>query len=219
MRKLILILMAVMAISWGVSAEALIEGREYAFNTDGAYSLTSVGPGTPGVVPGGFAQITLSTPGLHYAGFYSDWDIDSELNTYFNEYGAANGAPAAGLSWEIDEPEYLFGDIKTNLKNGALDNANGVPASAPDDVSMALAWNFSLNAGETGIARFFLGAAAPTSGFFLSHTDPNSAETYYFWSTLEISGGGEVPVPEPSTLLVVGSAFGWFALLRKRMKR
>jgi len=216
MRKLLLMLMAVMAISWGVSAEALvIEGREWAVNIDGSYTLTS---GQLLALPGD-AVAPILTPGAHYVGLFIDYDIDILDNTYFNEFGAANGAPAAGLSWEIDEPEYLFGDIKTNLKNGALDNANGVPASAPDDVSMALAWNFSLNAGETGIARFFLGAAAPTSGFFLSHTDPNSAETYYFWSTLEISGGGEVPVPEPSTLLVVGSAFGWFALLRKRMKR
>ena len=217
MRKLILILMAVMAVSWGVSAEAEIVGLEYAFNVDGAYSLTSVDPAHPGVVPGGFAQITLSSPGLHYAGFYSDWDIDSELNTYFNEYGAANGAPAAGLSWEIDEPEYLFGNIKTNLKNGALDNANGVPASAPDDVSMALAWSFSLAAGETANVIFHLSTVAPASGFYLSQTDPDSAATFYFWSDLVI-GGGQVPVPEPSTLLVVGSAFGWFALLRKRMK-
>jgi len=95
---------------------------------------------------------------------FLDADIDRDTNSFFNEYGefvslalpvfAPVGAFSAG-SWEIDEPGLVFGDILINLAAGALDDLNGVPSSAPDDVSLALGFSVgSLGPGQSLITRF-----------------------------------------------------------------
>ena len=63
------------------------------------------------------------------------------------------------------EPEFLFGDIRTNHTASALDNTNGVPAGSEDDVSMALGWDFTLNANEQAIITFLTSLTQPTSSF------------------------------------------------------
>jgi hypothetical protein len=230
MRKLLLILVAVVAVgvlASSTQAAPFYQLKEWALNIDGTIYDSLDGDSFPGVVNAagfnaatglGTLTVTLEA-GSHNILLFLDHDINEPTNSYFNETGTAVGAPSAGQYWEIDEPGYVFGDIYDNFLNGTLDNTNAVPPSAPDDVSMAIGWNFS--AADQTILTFLLSNAAPTSGLYLMQSDPGGGEAdpgnIYFSSTL--GGGGEVPVPEPATLLLTGSGLGALALLRKRMKR
>ena len=81
------------------------------------------------------------------------------------------GAPAQAIgfwTWEIDEPAFLFGDI-TN--DGRLGDSNAVPASAPDDISLAPGFAIgSLAPDETLTVRFFISRTAIGG---LLHADPS----------------------------------------------
>ena len=136
-----------------------------------------------------------------------DLEIDETTNTFFNEFGEAHGVAPAGLSWEIDEPGFSFGDIYAHLKSGVLDNTNGVADPLRDDVAMALAWSFTLDPGEWAQLTFGT-SLTPPGGFYLSQTDPDSAigalgTSVYFNGRLDIKDGGP-PISEPTTLLMLG---------------
>ena len=60
---------------------------------------------------------------------------------------------------------------------------------------MAMGWDFSLAPDETGEVTFLLSKTMPTSGFYLTHTDPESfipgtqiPVSIYFSSSLRITG-------------------------------
>ena len=160
------------------------------------------------------ANVTL--PGLHNLLVFLDYEIDESVNTYFNEFGSVNGAPGAGLTWEIDEPGFVFGDIYANFVAGALDGTNGVPVGSPDDVSFAMHRSFVLGDGETAIVKFVTQTTRPAGGFYLVHTDPDSASSVYLSSDLDINGGGGPVIPEPGTMTLLGLGL---AVAARRLRR
>nr|WP_319574335.1 PEP-CTERM sorting domain-containing protein [uncultured Desulfobacter sp.] len=236
----------------GLGSAAEIELWDYGFNIDGISSYPLAGKNIPSEITNydnsldvwtgfddlqglGTINVEITGAGDHYFAALFDHDIDEFYNTFFNEYGAVTGSPAAGQSWEIDEPESFFGDIYSNFEDSNLDNQNGVdianhpigqydsngdlatdggydefgqPDPAGDDVSMAMGWDFTLLANETATIDLLLSLTAPTSGFYLSHTDLDSAETIYFSGTLgitrEIVDPGANVIPEPSTMILFG---------------
>lgn len=153
----------------------------------------------------GTVTLTLAGGGPHFVGLFVDHDIDAATNTKFNEYGTASGVPLAGQSWEIDEPGHVFGDISTHFglsspSGSALDNVAAITSAAPNDVSMALGWNFLLTSGESAAIAFSIVDTAAPTGFYLQHTDPASGASIFFSSSLAIVPGPG-PVPDNAAML------------------
>ena len=201
---------------------ATVDLFDWAINIDGAIS-SGVAPAgvdlsafdtTTGL---GTVSVSLSGAGARYVALFTDHEIDETLNTFFNEGGGTGGAPAAGLSWEIDEPGFggILGDIYTNFEASQLDNGNAVAAPTVDDVSMALAWNIVLGAGQSASIGFTLGTEQPTSGFYLAQFDPDSQAAIYFSTRLQVHDGGAVPEPASGSLAGLALLVALLAGLRR----
>lgn len=223
MKNLILALAFIACSMCSATSSAGVLLADYKINVDGL-------PPLPGVVNlAGFntttglgtVTATFNSPGTYYFGFFVDHDIDDDANTFYNEFGTVNGTPSSTLSWEIDEPGYRFvnpGDIQANFASSLLDNSNGVPLGSEDDVSMALALKLTVGVDEQAIIKMTVSQSAPTSGFYLTQTDPGSNTSIYFSSSLDIVPTNGT-VPEPSSWLVMlGLAAAALKIRRKTVK-
>jgi hypothetical protein len=141
----------------------------------------------------GSVSVIVKGKGEHFVLGYFDYEIG---DLFFDELGAANGAPGAGESWEIDEPGFTFGNIFLNFQGGALDNTNGIDGVL-EDVAMALGRTFNIVYGGIEVT-FYTSLLRPDVPFFLSQTDDETGETIYFWSSQR--------VPEPGSLALLGAA-------------
>lgn len=218
-------LLSLLFACFSVTAHASpIELNDWAFNINGELYEYFAGDALPGDAQlnnSGLGQIDFefTSPGNYSILAFYDFEFDRSANTYFNEYGQANGSPAAGQSWEIDEPGFVFGDIYDNLLFGSLGNDNAVPQGAEEDVSFALGWDFDLATGENAFLSLFTSLNAPEDAFHLSHTDPemgdsfNQNQSLYFWGELDIVGT-PVTVSEPSAAFLF--AIGIFLLWVRR---
>jgi hypothetical protein len=92
--------------------------------------------------------VLTNATGLTYTNvrffFLLDAEIEQEVNTFFNEYGVAEGVAGLGASdvfadqWQIDEPGFAGGQLFANLYAGGLNNSNAIPAGTSNDVALAL---------------------------------------------------------------------------------
>lgn len=201
--------------------------NDWVFNIDGTISENLYGDPIPttGTLDDGLGALSLEITGAgahNVIGFF-DFEVDQNSNTYFNEYGLVTGSPAAGQSWEIDEPGWVFGDIVMyNVYDGVLDNTNAVPIGTQSDVSFAIGWNFSLLPDDVAVIDYVFSDILPTAEFFLTQVDPNSGSEFYFYSGLSIqtSGGPPGPTPTPSPIPEPGTAILFLTgLLLLRLKK
>jgi len=155
-----------------------------------------------------------------YAFFDHEIDkLNPNPNTGFNETGLATGIPQNNpegvQSWEIDEPwtGYVYSDF---LLSDLWDLNYLSPQD--DDVSMAMGWDFELALDYIAIISLSLSEAMPTSGFYLTQTDPDSnngnGSNIYFSGNLDI-----IPVPEPSIIFLFGIGLTGLVITRRRMNK
>jgi hypothetical protein len=222
------LLLATLVLTFGIStsANAAIAVFDYGFNIDGTVSVPTLGDAVPAAVDiSGFddltglgtIEVTIIGAGSHSFDAFFDHEIDEPTNSLFNELGSSSGSAAARQSWEIDEPGFFEGDIFLNFENSALDNGIGTSVFGgtvfPDDVSMAMGWDFILALGESATIMMALGTVAPAD-FYLEHSDPDSNQSIFLSSRLDIS-----PIPVPGAIWLFGAGlFGLFGMSPGKFK-
>lgn len=220
MKKLKIVLLTLIFLLSSMTLASATELWYWGYNIDGSFTEGEPGdsmPVTGSLDPAGLGALTWTTSvaGTHSFIAYFDHDI-----FFFDEeYGEVSGSPVAGQSWEIGEADWFdpsSGALISKVASGAsLGNTNGVPDMG--DVSWAMGWDFTVAAGETALITLNLSDVLPSDPFYLSQSD--GFETIFFSSTLEIRGG-QAPVPEPATMVLLGTGLvGLFGVGKRRFKK
>jgi hypothetical protein len=240
MRKLTLAVLGAVLFAFALTPAtfAQISLQESNINVNGTqYYDTFAVPGlnTSSYNPSsGLGTLVLTfNPGA--GSYYVTVYFDEELAVpFFNEYGTVYGSPAAGQSWQIDDP--TFGTIFANAEGNTLDDTNHVPGTVDnflggcasvyaagcqfsnDDVSWAMGFSFTLGAGQEEVITLTTSETPPGGGFYLRQThpiDPNNASEVdaYFSGSAKTEAIPPTVVPEPGTLILVGT--GILCLVRR----
>lgn len=225
MRRFALVLCAVLALTWGASTASAdtIGLTDFAFNANGTIyhgSLPGFANGAGFDLATGLGTITMDyRPGAGTFDFlaFFDHDITGLTNPFDDESAAVSGSPAAGQTWEMDEPGYTAGDLIPNLIAGTLDNMilDGT-YNGPQDIAMAMGWQFVLGPDQRALITLNATTTAPTSGFYLHQYD--SAGDIYLSGSLTTADIPSQTVPDASStlwLLTSGLLGCWLSRLRR----
>jgi hypothetical protein len=179
---------------------------------DNANGFGQVGPGGTGL---GRLGIDVFGEGPHTVTALLDLHIDTGDFSFFDEFGSITGLPAAGLTWQIDD--FYFGTIAQNVASGgALPNTNAFADPNVGDVSVALAYSFTVPHLQNGTrVNFNVGFSSGLPNlnpglFYILQNSNDAAGTIFFSADLE-------PIPEPSDWLLI--AGGLAAILAAKSCR
>ncbi|MBT0665828.1 PEP-CTERM sorting domain-containing protein [Geobacter pelophilus] len=173
----------------------------------------------------GTFKLTFTGAGDYKAGAYLDMEIDQYVNSWWNETGIAHNTAAqdARLSWQFLAP--LVGDP---IDLNPLLNLDNSILAGPADMAVALLWNFSLTAGQKATITFNSKTAAPEAGFFLQQYDNGILDgeqlsdpaSVFFSSSISVTNiDNNNPVPEPSTIVLLGAGLASLGLYARRRNK
>jgi hypothetical protein len=216
-----------------LAGSASVQLFDWAVNVDNTFASAFAGDdpaAVAGVDAGGFdtaqglgtLSVTISGAGSHLFDAFFDHQFDVSDNTFFNETASVSGSAATGQSWEIDEPGFVSGDIFINTQLSQLDNAIGVSPFGdtifPDDVSMAMGWDFVLGIDQTAIITLLISdlPLLTTDDLTLIHSDPDSSESIHFTGNLDIRTNAPPAVREPATMALL--CLGLVTVFRMRTR-
>jgi hypothetical protein len=112
--------------------------------------------------------------------------------------------PATGYLYD----NFVLNALSNSVQSGAI----------PDDIAIALGWNFVLSPGEKATILFRVAMTAPTSGFYLRQSQPAGSaggvdwleHSAYFSTSLAIEME-DIVIPEPGTGLLLLAGLGLLA--------
>ncbi len=228
--RLIAIITSLLFVLSAAQALALPTNTQVEFSVNGVSVATT---GIDSITGFGTRTFTFTAAGAYDVRSFFDLDLSLMTTGFFNEYGQTFNSVKAGQSWEIDEPGYWIGDLHANFKGTAgFDNTIGTidvttgnritTAQQPDDVAVGMGWKFNLNPGKTATLYFTASDAPASSLFYIGQFEAYGAnDSVYFTSDLKIESGGiggGNPIPEPSTLVLLGSALTGLAVYVQRRR-
>jgi hypothetical protein len=244
MRKLVIVALALAFVALGASAPmALADStslQSVLFNVNGATQTDFTGMNVAGFnQTTGLGTITFTfNPGA--PGTYSfDAFFDHELSVpFFNEYGTVNnvGSLAANQTYEIGDSfaSNIYSDV---LAGGALPNTNTLPGTASNfhnacvgancngDFAAAMGFAFTLGAGQEELITLNVSHTDP-GGFTLQGThpvdpaNPNAVDIFLNGSAVTKPVGTTTTVPEPGSLLLLGTGMLIAsAFLRRKVRK
>ncbi len=181
--------------------------------------LAPIDPATGGGL--GVLSVEITGTGSHNFVAYFDQEIRQTLNGFSNESAFAVGAAPAGLTYQAGDP-FASPGIYDDVLAGALTSS---VEAGPNDVALALGWNFILADGEKATVFLTLSETAPQAGFHLQQSDPDStgsgtgARNLYYSSSLSITSTPQGEIPEPGYFAVLAAGLSCIALAARRRRR